>query len=90
MSMVLLQAAMAGGFLMMIFLGLLLLVGVPILTTILMRVYRKATGKNDKAKKEFYKDIIPFISIVIFSILALLLLFYLLIILLDSVVPSFE
>lgn len=88
--MILLQAAMAGGFLMMVFLGLLLLAGVPILTTILMRVYRKATGKNDRAKKEFYKDIIPFISIVIFSLIALLLLFYLLVILFDSVIPSFE
>ena len=66
------------------------LAGVPILTTILMRVYRKATGKNDRAKKEFYKDIIPFISIVIFSLIALLLLFYLLVILFDSVIPSFE
>ena len=75
---------------MMVFLGLLLLAGVPILTTILMRVYRKATGKNDRAKKEFYKDIIPFISIVIFSLIALLLLFYLLVILFDSVIPSFE
>ena len=88
--MILLQAAMAGGFLMMVFLGLLLLAGVPILTTILMRVYRKATGKNDRAKKEFYKDIIPFISIVIFSLIALLLLFYLLVILFDSVIPSSE
>ena len=88
--MILLQAAMPGGFLMMVFLGLLLLAGVPILTTILMRVYRKATGKNDRAKKEFYKDIIPFISIVIFSLIALLLLFYLLVILFDSVTPSFE
>ena len=88
--MILLQAAMAGGFLMMVFLGLLLLAGVPILTTILMRVYRKSTGKNDRAKKEFYKDIIPFISIVIFSLIALLLLFYLLVILFDSVIPSFE
>lgn len=88
--MILLQAAMPGGFLMMVFLGLLLLAGVPILTTILMRVYRKATGKNDRAKKEFYKDIIPFISIVIFSLIALLLLFYLLVILFDSVIPSFE
>ena len=88
--MILLQAAMPGGFLMMVFLGLLLLAGVPILTTILMRVYRKATGKNDRAKKEFYKDIIPFISIVIFSLIALLLLFYLLVILFDSVIPSSE
>jgi hypothetical protein len=88
--MIMLQAAMAGGFLMMVFLGLLLLAGVPILTTILMRLYRKSSLKKDRGKKEFYQDIIPFISIVFFSITTLLFLFYLLIILLDGVVPSFE
>jgi len=88
--MILMQAAIAGGIVLAILLGLLLLIGVPVLVTLLMRLYWKVAGKKDSVKKKRYKEIIPFISIVIFSIVALLLLFYLLVKLLSGVYPSFE
>lgn len=75
---------------MMILLGLLLLIGVPILTTLLMRMYWRVAGKKDESKPHFYKDIIPLLSIIIFSTIALLLLFYLLSILLEGAFGSFE
>ena len=89
--MILLQAAIPGSFMIAICLGVFLLVGVPILTSVLMNLYGRLAGKKEKAKsgKAYYKSVIPFVSIIVFSIMSLLLLFYLLIILFDEAVPSY-
>ena len=89
--MILLQGAIAGSFIIVICFGFFLLVGVPILTSLLMKLYWRVAGKKEKIKsgKTYYKDFIPFISIIIFSMVALILLFYLLIILFDYAVPSY-
>jgi len=89
--MFLLQAAIAGKIVLIILFGLFLLIGIPILTSVLMKLYWTITGKKDNIKngKAYYKDFIPFLSILIFSTVALILLFYLLIILFDKAFPSF-
>ena len=89
--MILLQAAMAGGFVLIILLGVFLLIGIPVLTTVLMKLYWRFAGKKENIKngKAYYKDFIPFLSILIFSIIALLLLFYMLIILFDTIYPAY-
>jgi uncharacterized membrane protein YidH (DUF202 family) len=81
--MIFLQAAIAG--------GIVLLIGIPILTGIFMNVYWRSVGKeeNIKNKKPYYSDPFPFIVTIIVSILILLCLFYLLIIILDKVFPGY-
>jgi len=85
--MVLLQAAIGGSLVLFIVSGLFLLIGIPVLTTTLMNLYWRLAGKKNGTA--FYKDIIPFVSILVFSVTALLLVLYMLIILFDNFFPAY-
>ena len=90
--MVLLQAAMVGGFMILIFLFIFLIIGTPILTGLFMKSYWKRTDKKQKILDDtpYYKDLLPFLASVILSIVTLVGLFCLLLILFDTLYPDFS
>ena len=82
--MVLLQAAMMGGFVLLIFLFILLIIGTPILTSLFMKAYWRLVDKKQNIidNKPYYKEPLPFLTSIILSIAMLVGLFYLSLILL--------
>jgi hypothetical protein len=82
----LLQIPFSGGLVLVVFLSIALLIGIPTLATLLMRLYVKVAGKKVKTH---YKEFIPFLSILLFSAIALLLIIYMLMILFKSVYPFY-
>lgn len=89
--MVLLQAAMLGGLILMIFLISFIVIFTPILTCLLMNLFWRILKKEEyiNAKKPYYKDPLPFIVSIILSISFLVFVFYLLIIWYDKAHPNF-
>ena len=90
--MVLLQAAIGGSLVLFMVSGLFLLIGIPVLTTTLMKLYWRLAGKKNGNKNgnAFHKDILPFVSILVFTVTALLLVLYMLIILFDNFFPAYS
>jgi len=89
--MILLQAAMAAGFILLLTLGVFLLIGVPLLTGLFMRTYWKLSGKKQNIEKKtpYYKDILPFFLSILLSAVITLIFFYSLLILFDKLYPNF-
>ncbi|HEY4788639.1 MAG TPA: hypothetical protein VIH57_21460 [Bacteroidales bacterium] len=89
--MILLQAAMAAGAVLLIYLGVLLVIVVPILTGLLMRFSWRIFGKQDYIKNgiPYYKDHLLYFLCLLVSIGITLLLFYLSLILFDKLNPDF-
>jgi formate hydrogenlyase subunit 3/multisubunit Na+/H+ antiporter MnhD subunit len=89
--MILLQAAIAAGFFLILILLLFLIIGPIILTPLLMKLYWELSrnGENIKTKKTYHEDIIPFLLSIIISIIISVSLFYLFVLFLDFLFPSF-
>ncbi len=89
--MVLLQAAMAAGFILFICLGIFILIGVPFLTAISMKIFWRLSGKHENIKNKiaYYKDTFPFVISVLRSFVTVIMIFYFLIILFDKIFPGF-
>jgi hypothetical protein len=85
MGMILLQAAMAAGAILFVFLLILLMIGVPILTGIAMKIFWRILGKKDFIinKKPYYKDPLLYFPCLFCSIAILTLAFYRLILLMN-------
>ena len=84
--MMLLQIPVSGGFILVLFLGIALLVAIPTFATMLMKWYVKIAGKKEKPR---YKEFIPSLSIFLFSAIVLLLIVYMLTILFENVYPFY-
>jgi uncharacterized membrane protein YidH (DUF202 family) len=82
---------MMAGLVLAIMLGIFLLIGVPILTSIFMKILWRNLGKaeNLKNKKPYYKDPLLFIPCIVFSVSLLVIIFYILILLFDKLNPGF-
>jgi hypothetical protein len=89
--MILLQAAMAAGAILFVFLLIFLIIGVPILTGIAMKILWRILGKEDfiKNKKPYYKDPLLYFPSMIGSIVILVLIFYFSLILFDKLYLNF-
>jgi hypothetical protein len=89
--MILLQAAMLGGFLLFAFLCITLVTGTPLLTGLFMKVYWRFANKKDNIinGKAYYKEPIPFVLSIILSISLLIAFVYLLIVLFDKLNPDY-
>jgi hypothetical protein len=89
--MILLQAAIAAGLILLVIFGVYMLIGIPLLTMLLMKAYWKISNQQEKIKNKipYYKDTYPFILSVAVALSILIFGFYLFIILLDKVFPSF-
>jgi hypothetical protein len=85
MGIIFLQAAMAAGAILFVFLLIVLIIGVPILTGIAMRILWRTLGKKDLItnKKPYYKDLLLFFPCLIGSIIFLTFAFYRLILLMN-------
>jgi hypothetical protein len=90
--MILLQAAIAAGFVLIIVLILFLFFGATIFTKLLMKLYWKLSGNGKYiiAKKPYHKNIIPFLLSIIISLLISVSLFYSFLLFLDFIFPSFR
>ncbi|MFL5810448.1 MAG: hypothetical protein ACJ749_13065 [Flavisolibacter sp.] len=89
--MVLLQAAMSGGFVLIIVFGVFFIIGTPVLTRQFIRTYWKLKGKSQHFinTEPFYKDPFPFLISILLSISVLIGFCYLMIILFDALLPNF-
>ena len=89
--MILLQAAIAAGFILLVIFGVYLLIGIPLLTMLLMKTYWKISNQQEKIKKKtpYYKDPYPFVISIVLALGVLIFGFYLFIISLDKIFPSF-
>ena len=89
--MIFLQAAIAAGFILLIIFCIYLLIGIPFLTILFIKTYWKISNQQEKIKNKlpYYKDFFPFVMSIILSLVILLIGFYLLVILLDKIFPSF-
>ena len=88
--MILLQAMMMGGLILLISLGGFLLFGIPLLTGLFLKSFWKLTNQRQKIADNipYYKDPLPFIMAIGISFIILLGLFDLLIIWLDKAFPT--
>jgi len=89
--MVLLQAAMLGGFVLFVFLCITLVIGTPLLTGLFMKVYWRFAHKKDNIAdgKPYYKEPLPFVLSILLSISLLIGFVYLLIVLFDRLNLNF-
>ena len=89
--MILLQAAMAAGLILLIVFLVFILIGTFILTRLFLNIYWKLSGKsqNIEAKIPYYKDLLPFLLTIIMSVIITSFIFYLLLILFDKLYPNF-
>jgi uncharacterized membrane protein len=85
--MILLQAAIAAGAVLTIILGVVLLIGVPVLTSILMQLFRKNNGTPKGTP--YYKEPALLIPSLLIAASVTIALFWLLILLLDELLPSY-
>ncbi len=90
--MILLQAAIAAGMVLVLILAIFIIIGTPILTGFFMRVIWKKTGKEENIENKipYYKDLLLFLISVIFSIVIILIIFFLMLILFDKLYPDFS
>lgn len=88
--MVILQAGIAGGFLIIILFGIYLLVGLPLLTGMFMKFVWRRLNKEKLITNNtpYYKDPIWFFPRLLLSIVILGYVFYLLLILVDQLYPG--
>jgi uncharacterized membrane protein YjjP (DUF1212 family) len=86
--MILLQAGMMGGLILVIIFGIFLLIYIPILTGIFMKLFWRLIDKKEKIENNisYYKDPFPFLISIAFSIFTLIVPSYLLIIWFDKAV----
>jgi uncharacterized protein involved in cysteine biosynthesis len=91
LNIVLLQAAMAGGFVLFAFLCITLVIGTPLLRGLFMKVYWRLADKKDNITndKPYYKEPVPFVLSIILSISLLIGFVYLLIVLFDRLNPNY-
>jgi len=82
----LLQIPISGGLLLALFLSIVLLIAIPTLAALLMKLYVKVAGKKEKTH---YKEFIPSLSILLFSVIVLILVVYMLIVLFENVYPFY-
>lgn len=89
--MVLLQAAMSRGFVLIIFLISFIVIFTPVLTCLLMKLFWRILKKEAyiNLKKPYYKDPLPFSASIILSISFLIFVFYLLILWFDKAFPNY-
>lgn len=89
--MILLQAAIAAEFLLLVIFGIYLLIGFPLVITLLMKTYWKMSNQQEKInnKTPFYKDPYPFIFSIIVALGVLIGGFYIIIISFDKIFPEF-
>jgi uncharacterized protein involved in cysteine biosynthesis len=86
--MILLQAAMLGGFVLFAFLCITLVIGTPLLTGLFMKVYWRLADKKDNIAggKPYYKEPLPFVLSIILSISLLIGFVYFLVVLLINLI----
>jgi len=89
--MILLQAGIGLGFLLILLFVVLLIIGIPFLVKHLMETYWKLSGKIDNIKNKlpYHKDTLPFVVCVYLSLLIIFGLFYSLLLLFDKLFPHF-
>ena len=89
--MILLQAAIAAGLVLLVIFGIYLLIGIPLLTMLFMRTYWKISNQHEKIKNKtaYYKDPCPFVISILPALGILIFGFYLFIISLDKIFPGF-
>jgi len=80
----------AGGYILVGFLGIYLLIGVPILTGLFMKWYWRLSNKqyHIESNTPYYKDVFPFLVILILALVILICSFYLLIRFFDFLFPA--
>ena len=76
--MILLQAAMAMGFILLVGLGLFLAIGTPLLVTLFMKLYRKVYRKNGILNNDlpYYKEPLPFFVSIVIAVFILIVAYY--------------
>jgi hypothetical protein len=91
LSCVLLQAAIAAGMLLVIFLVLFAIVGIPIVSGILMKIIWTRVGKEDyvKSKAPYYKTPVIYFIVLIISAVIVFLIFLLLLNIFGVLFPNF-
>jgi hypothetical protein len=89
--MVLLQAAMLGGFMLVAVFCIFLIVGTPLLTGLFMKVYWRVADKKQYIidNKPYYKEPLPFLVCVLLSVFAIAGFICLLLVLFDKAFPNF-
>lgn len=89
--MILLQAAIAAGFILLVVFGVYLLIGIPLLTMLFMKTYWKISHQHEKIKNKtaYYKDPFPFVISIVVALCILIFGFYLFIISIDKIFPNF-
>jgi hypothetical protein len=89
--MLLLQSAMAGGILFLIILLVMLLAGLPALTRMYVKIYRRIfrIDPNDLRRVKFFRVTIPFLVAGIFALLTVAGLFRLVVLLFDVFNPGY-
>jgi hypothetical protein len=88
--MILAQSAIAGGAVLLLFFGIFLLIGIPILTGAFMKFIWKRMNKVEYIKNNmpYYKDPLWYFPCLILSIILLGFIFYGLLILYDRLYPQ--
>ncbi|MCD6012434.1 MAG: hypothetical protein K0Q79_2296 [Flavipsychrobacter sp.] len=86
-----LQAAMGFGYVVVLIFGLLILVGVPILTRLFMEYIWRKKGKRKFIEKKtpYYKDPIWFILCMITSFVIVTIVFFFVLIFFDKLFPQY-
>jgi hypothetical protein len=88
--MVLLQAAMLGEFILVVFYGIFLIIGTILLTGLFMKSYWTLNGKGQNLiqGKPYYKEPLPFFISIILSIAITTGVFYFILVLFDKAFPN--
>jgi hypothetical protein len=84
--MVLLQAAMGYGMLLLLLLGFLIVVGIPVFMLLFMSILGKMTGKEDRPNTSKKRKLQLIALSLFFSIIAAGLVFFIIIILADTLI----
>lgn len=79
--MILLQAAMAMGFVLIVGLFVFLAIGTPLLVILFMKLYRSVYKKTKEKSEDlpYYKEPIPFILSVLVALIVLIVIYFLLV-----------
>ena len=90
--MILLQAAMAAGLILIVIFGVILLIGIPLLTGFFVKLFWRVTNKSENIENKvaYYKDKWPFVISVWVSFFILATMFYLLILWFDKSFSGFS
>ena len=76
--MILLQAAIAAGAVLVGKFGIFLLIGVPVFTMLFMKAYWKLSNQEEKIQNQlpYYKEPLPFLINIILAVCIVILVFY--------------